>query len=60
MQHGFPVEYYKWHSIKELKAMLEEIPIYTNDIMPKKITSISMLMEAYPNRVEKRRYGAAH
>jgi hypothetical protein len=40
--------------------MLEEIPIYTNDIKPKKIISISMLMEAYPNRVEKRRYGAAH
>jgi len=40
--------------------MLEEIPIYTDDIKPKKITSISMLAEAYPNRVEKRRYGAAH
>ena len=60
VQHGFPVEYYEWHSIKELKAMLEEIPIYTDDIKPKKITSISMLAEAYPNRVEKRRYGAAH
>jgi len=60
VQCGFPVEYYKWHSIKELKAMFEEIPVYTNNIKPKKITSISMLTEAYPGRIEKRRYGAAH
>lgn len=60
VQHGFPVEYYEWHSIKELKQLLIDEPIYTSDLDPKKITSPTALLAAYPNRVEKRRYGAAH
>lgn len=60
VQHGFPIEYYKWHSIKELKQLLIDEPIYTSDLDPKKITTPVALLAAYPNRVEKRRYGTAH
>lgn len=60
VQHGFPIEYYKWHSIKELKQLLVDEPIYTSDLDPKKITTPAALLAAYPDRVEKRRYGAAH
>lgn len=60
VQHGFPIEYYKWHSIKELKQLLIDEPIYTSDLDPKKITTPTALLAAYPNRVEKRRYGTAH
>lgn len=60
MQKGFPVEYYEWHSIKEIKELLKEKPIYTADVEPKKITTAAALAAAYPDKVEKRRYGAAH
>ena len=60
VQCGFPVEYYEWHNTKELKELLKDKPIYTSDIEPKKITTAAALAAAYPDRIEKRRYGAAH
>ena len=60
VQKGFPIEYYEWHNIKEIKELLKEKPIYTAEVEPKKITTAAALAAAYPNRVEKRRYGAAH
>jgi len=60
VQHGFPAEYYEWHNVKEVKDLLTEKPIYTCDVEPKRITTATALAAAYPDRVEKRRYGKAH
>lgn len=60
VQKGFPVEYYEWHNINEIKELLKQYPIYTSDIEPKKITTAAALIRNYPERVEKRRYGKAH
>ena len=60
VQKGFPVEYYEWHTVKELKELLNEKPLYTAEVEPKRITTAVALTKAYPDRVEKRRYGAAH
>ena len=60
IQKGFPAEYYEWHNINEIKELLREYPIYTNEMEPKKITTANALLKNYPERVEKRRYGKAH
>ena len=60
VQKGFPVEYYQWHNINEIKELLRQYPIYTDEMEPKKITTANALLKNYPSRVEKRRYGKAH
>lgn len=60
VQHGFPVIYYEWHTINEMKELLDKYPLYTTDVTPKRIKTLAALTAAYPDRIEKRRYGAAH
>jgi len=60
IQHGFPIEYYEWHTIAEVKQLLAATPIFTDEIQPKKITTAAALKRAYPDRVETRKFGTAH
>lgn len=60
VQHGFPAIYYEWHTINEMKELLDKYPLYTTDVTPKRIKTLAALTAAYPDRIEKRRYGAAH
>lgn len=60
VQHGFPAIYGEWHTIDEMKELLDKYPLYTTDVTPKRIKTLAALTAAYPDRIEKRRYGAAH
>lgn len=60
VQNGFPVAYKEWHTKEELKELLETTPIYTDDIQPRKITTVAALIKQYEDKFEKRRYGSAH
>ena len=60
VQNGFPVAYKEWHTKEELKELLETTPIYTDEIQPRKITTVAALIKQYEDKFEKRRYGSAH
>lgn len=60
IQNGFSVSYYTWHSVKELKELLKEKPIYSKDMNKRvKLTTIQAVAKEYPELFEKRTYGRA-
>lgn len=60
-QNGFSIDYYQWHSLKELQQLLEEKPIYTSGPEKiKKLTTFNSVKKAYPDLFEKRIYGKNH
>lgn len=58
--NGFPVDYYDWHSLEELRTLLVEKPIFSKDSARKKLTSFNAVKKEYPNVFESRRFGTKH
>lgn len=60
IQKGFASEYYQWHSLDEIKQLMEEHPIFSKDSNLKKLETFSAVKKEYDDLIEKRRYGANH
>lgn len=59
VQNGFAAEYYQWHSVDELKQLMQLHPIFTKGTDTKQVTTIPALKKEYGNRLETRKYGRA-
>lgn len=57
MQNGFPVDYYDWHNLTELRELIENKPIYSKGINKKKLTSFNAVKKEYADLWETRKYG---
>lgn len=58
-QNGFPIDYYEWHNLEELRQLIIEKPIFTAGIEKKKIMSFNAVKKEYPELFEMRKYGRA-
>lgn len=61
-RNGFAVDYYTWHTLSELKQLLEDKPIYSQNkecSNPCKLTTFGAVKKEYPDLFEKRTYGRA-
>ena len=58
-QNGFPIDYYEWHNLEELRQLIIEKPIFTAGIEKKKIISFNAVKKEYPELFEMRKYGRA-
>ncbi len=61
-RNNFPIDYYDWHTISELKKLIEEKPIFSKSdvgIVPRKLLTFSAVKKEYPDLFEKRIYGRA-
>ena len=59
VQDGFAAEYYQWHSLDELRELLEIHPIFSKDTHLKRLTTFAAVKKEYPNLFEMRKYGKA-
>lgn len=59
VQDGFAAEYYQWHSLDELRELLEIHPIFSKDTHLKQLTTFAAVKKEYPNLFEMRKYGKA-
>lgn len=60
IQNGFPIDYYEWHTLDELRQLVEDKPIYSKDPTElKKLTSFNAIRREYPDLFEIRKYGKA-
>lgn len=58
VRDGFNVEYYQWHSVDEVKTLLQQFPVYSQSIEKRKmLTTIPELKKEYGDLIEYRRYG---
>ena len=57
VQKGFAAEYYQWHSVDEVKNLLEEHPVFTKGTNACQIKTIPGLKKEYPELLQKRRFG---
>ena len=59
-RNGFAVDYYSWHTLSELKQLLEDKPIYSKNTEGEnqhKLTTFAAVRKEYPELFEKRIYG---
>lgn len=59
VQDGFAAEYYQWHSLDELRELLEVHPIFSKDTKLKKLPTFAAVKKEYPDLFEQRKYGRA-
>lgn len=59
VQNGFAAEYYQWHNLAELRALLQQHPIFCKDTKLKRLTTFSAVKKEYPDLFEQRQYGRA-
>lgn len=59
IQNGFAAEYYQWHSLDELRQLLEIHPIFSKDTHLKQLTTFAAVKKEYPDIFEQRKYGRA-
>lgn len=57
VQNGFPVDYYKWHTLDELRELIEQKPIYSRGVNKKKLASFNAARKEYGDLWESRKYG---
>ena len=57
VQNGFPVEYYEWHTLGELRELIAEKPLYSADVNRKKLTSFNAARKEYEDLWESRKFG---
>lgn len=57
VQGGFPAVYYEWHTLEEMKQLLVDKPVMTQEVEPQRIKTIQALKRAYPARVEQKQFG---
>ena len=58
IQNGFHIEYYNWHSLEELRKLIQEKPIFSKDIANRKrLTTFNAVKKEYPDLFESRKYG---
>lgn len=57
IQKGFPADYYEWHTLDELRILIKEKPIFTDDQEKKKLLSFNAVRKEYPDLFESRKYG---
>lgn len=57
IQDGFAADYYQWHSLDELKVLLEEHPIFSKDTKLRRLSTMAAVKKEYPELVERRQYG---
>lgn len=57
VQDGFAAEYYQWHTLEEMKALLARHPVFSADTKMRRLTTFAAVKKEYPDRVESRRYG---
>ena len=59
-RNSFAIDYYEWHSLAEIKELLDEKPIYTQgteENKPKQLTTFAAVKKEYPDLFEKRTHG---
>lgn len=59
-QKGIPEDYFQWHSVKELRKMVEEQPIFSKGLDGKpavKLSTFNAVRKEYAENIEKRIYG---
>ena len=62
-RNGIAVDYYDWHSLDEIKVLLQMKPIYTKEVegeKAKQLSTFAAVKKEYPDLFEKRRYGKNH
>lgn len=59
VQKGFDEEYYKWHSMDELRKLIREHPIFSRDSETTPLKTFNAIRKEYPDLWERRRYGRA-
>lgn len=59
VQNGFAAEYYQWHTLEELRELLETHPIFSRETQLKKLTTFAAVKKEYPDLFEQRKYGKA-
>lgn len=62
-RNGIAVDYYDWHTLEEIKQLLEIKPIYTKSEegeKTKQLSTFAAVRKEYPDLFEKRRYGKSH
>lgn len=59
VQNGFASNYYEWHTLAEIKELLDTYPIFTNTEMPERLTNFQAVKKYYPDLFEKRQHGKA-
>lgn len=59
VQNGFAAEYYQWHSLDELRELLELHPIFSKETQLKKLTTFAAVKKEYSDLFEQRKYGKA-
>lgn len=57
IQNGFSTDYYEWHTLDELRTLLQEKPIF--DKNNKRLTSFNAVKKEYVDLFESRKYGKA-
>lgn len=60
IQNGFAIDYYQWHTLEELRDLLEKKPIFTKEVRPKKLLTFNAIKNYYTDLFEQRRYGSKH
>lgn len=63
VRNGFAIDYYTWHTVNEIKTLLEEKPIYSpcKELgQPRRLTTFTAVKKEYPDLFEKRIYGSSH
>lgn len=56
-QKGFPIDYYEWHTIEELRELIKDKPIFSIDGDGKRFQTFNAAKKAYPDLFETRKYG---
>lgn len=57
VQNGFAAQYYQWHSLDELRVMIQKYPIFRKNDSSTKITTFAAVRKEYPELFEMRKYG---
>ena len=59
VQKGFSADYYEWHTLEELRELIQEKPVFSKDDKCKKLLSFNAIKKEYPDLFESRKYGKA-
>ena len=58
VQNQFPIDYYEWHTLDELRVLIQERPIFDKE--NHRLYSFNAAKKAYPDLFERRRFGIKH
>lgn len=60
IRNGFAAEYYTWHTLNEIRELMQDKPIFSKDMNQRKLLSFNAVKKEYPDLFESRRYGTKH